>query len=458
MIKRRKSPAVLTRLMPMLPKSGLFAVLTMAAATIHAHGPASAGPSPERHIQFPDTAQYQTLVLDLHTHSVFSDGHVWPTIRVSEALRDGLDGLAITEHLEFQPHLADIPHPDRNRAYEEALRAAQGHPLEVIPGVEITRIGAPGHINAVFVKDANQLVQQRSEETPLPSAQFETEAEAIAFSVENSSLFKGAHEVEVDGKTLWRPFPDPGTYEAIMNFGLAIRLNPMEVLRMANRQGAFVFWNHPDFVSEDVKLNDFHRSATRSGLLHGVEIANGDNYYEHAHRLAMEHDLALIGVSDVHELIEWDYRPEAEHSPGHRPVTLVLAEGPGQEEMKKALFAKRTVVWWKNTLIGREPHIDALLSASLSIESVGVNNWRNTVIRIRNHSDATFKLRQTSQVFLASQTALIEIEPNGVTELTANISEMDGPLALEFEVLNALVAPHTPASLTLTYDTHLEKE
>ena len=62
-------------------------------------------------------------MLDLHTHSVFSDGHVWATIRVSEALRDGLDGLAITEHLEFQPHLADIPHPDRNRAYEEALFA-----------------------------------------------------------------------------------------------------------------------------------------------------------------------------------------------------------------------------------------------------------------------------------------------------------------------------------------------
>ena len=33
---------------------------------------------------------------------------------------DGLDALAITEHLEWQPHLADIPHPDRNRAFEAA--------------------------------------------------------------------------------------------------------------------------------------------------------------------------------------------------------------------------------------------------------------------------------------------------------------------------------------------------
>lgn len=44
-----------------------------------------------RLIRFPDTATYKTLVVDLHTHSVFSDGHVWPSIRVSEALRDGLE-------------------------------------------------------------------------------------------------------------------------------------------------------------------------------------------------------------------------------------------------------------------------------------------------------------------------------------------------------------------------------
>lgn len=61
------------------------------------HGPAypsseDSEAAPRRHIEFPDTAEYQTLVLDLHTHSVFSDGHVWPTVRVSEALRDGLDG------------------------------------------------------------------------------------------------------------------------------------------------------------------------------------------------------------------------------------------------------------------------------------------------------------------------------------------------------------------------------
>ena len=301
------------------------ALILLSAHRALAHGPASGESNPERHIEFPDTADYQTLVLDLHTHSVFSDGHVWPTVRVSEALRDGLHGMAITEHLEFQPHLADIPNPDRNRAFEEARRAASGHPLIVIPGVEITRVGAPGHINAVFVQNANPLVKMATTPEELPTPEFATREEAVAFTAEQSNMFNGAHSIEADGRTVWRPYPDPETYDVIRNFGHASTLDPKAVLQAANDQGAFVFWNHPSFERPDSPMNSFHLEATAEGLLHGVEIANGDAYYPNAHRLAMKHDLALIGVSDVHELIAWDYRPDAEHNPGHRPVTLVCS-------------------------------------------------------------------------------------------------------------------------------------
>ena len=114
--------------------------------------------SEDRPIVFPDTAHHQTLVVDLHTHSVFSDGHVWPNIRVAEAIKDGLDGLAITEHLEVQPHRRDILHPDRNRAFEIASDTAAGSNLLIIRGSEITRRMPVGHINAVFITDANELL------------------------------------------------------------------------------------------------------------------------------------------------------------------------------------------------------------------------------------------------------------------------------------------------------------
>ena len=44
-------------------------------------------------IEFPDVPGYLTLKCDLHMHTVFSDGSVWPNIRVQEALRDGLDAI-----------------------------------------------------------------------------------------------------------------------------------------------------------------------------------------------------------------------------------------------------------------------------------------------------------------------------------------------------------------------------
>jgi len=67
----------------------LTGLLCFAGFSAFGHGVVPNVPASERDIHFPDVKGYQTLVLDLHTHSVFSDGHVWPTIRVAEAERDG---------------------------------------------------------------------------------------------------------------------------------------------------------------------------------------------------------------------------------------------------------------------------------------------------------------------------------------------------------------------------------
>ena len=73
-----------------------------------------------RKLFFPDIKNYRTLLTDFHQHTVFSDGLVWPTIRVEEAIKDGLDAISLTEHLEYQPFSKDIPNPDRNRVYNVA--------------------------------------------------------------------------------------------------------------------------------------------------------------------------------------------------------------------------------------------------------------------------------------------------------------------------------------------------
>ena len=74
----------------------------------------------------PDLPGYKTLKADFHTHTVFSDGEVWPTTRVSEAWRDGLDVIAITDHYTYNPHKADVK-IDVVRPYEIAREAAAGY-------------------------------------------------------------------------------------------------------------------------------------------------------------------------------------------------------------------------------------------------------------------------------------------------------------------------------------------
>ena len=170
-----------------------FSLAVVFTGIAFAHDNVRKEPVTDRTIIFPDTAIYKTLTVDLHTHSVFSDGHVWPTIRVGEAVKDGLDALAITEHLEYQPHISDIPHPDRNRSFNEANRSAAGLDLTVIPGVEITRVGDAGHMNAVFVKDANTLVRQRPHQSLMPEHMFETPEEADAYAKSQTAKIGRAH-------------------------------------------------------------------------------------------------------------------------------------------------------------------------------------------------------------------------------------------------------------------------
>ena len=107
----------------------------------------------------PDLPGYKTLKGDFHLHTVFSDGLVWPTVRVVEAWRDGLDVIAITDHTaESRPHGQDV-NVDGTRSYALARPVAEQLGLILIQGVEITKMAEHGreHFNALFVTDPNAL-------------------------------------------------------------------------------------------------------------------------------------------------------------------------------------------------------------------------------------------------------------------------------------------------------------
>ena len=151
----------------------------------------------------------------------------------------------------------------------------------------------------------------------------------------------------------------------------------------------------------------------------------------------------------MHNLIDWDYRPE---DGGHRPVTLVFATAKTPDAARQALFARRTVVWWKNTLIGRPAELSALLQASLKVEK---SAWSGNTLRVslRNNSDADFQLRNQSGLVVRRHGPVIEAGPNAMTVLEFRFAERQRRVELQFEVLNALVAPGEPGVIEFDIDT-----
>ena len=340
--------------------------------------------SSNREITFPDLDNYLTLVCDFHTHSVFSDGSVWPDIRVEEAQRDKIDVLAVTEHLEYQPHISDIPHPDRNRSYQLATKYSNSD-LLIVSGAEITRRMPLGHANAIFLEDANKLHS----------------ADEIAGIVPKDDM---------------RPF------------------------KAANKQKAFVFWNHPTWRQEqygDVVITEMHKTLFSKGYLHGVEVVNEFEYSEEALQIALDYDLTIIGNSDIHGLVDWDYEIS---EGGHRPVTLVFAKEKSEKAIKKALFKKQTVVWNRNTLIGREEWLLPLINASLEV--VSVEYKRDAAhVRIKNKSDVRFILKNNSSFNFFINSDLVEIPAQDTIKLSVLTKGVLESFSLEFEVQNAIFAP-----------------
>ena len=340
-----------------------------------------------RKLKFPDVPGYKTLKCDFHQHTAFSDGSVWPDIRVMEALMDGLDAISLTEHLEYQPHKDDIPHPDRNRSYDIAIKEAGTHDLIIVKGSEITRKMPPGHNNAIFLSDPNKLLVDDS----------------------------------------------------------------IQVFREARKQGAFTFWNHPNWTPQRkdgmATLTDVHRLLIREKLLDGIEVANDQTFSIEALQIALDNNLTIMGNSDIHKLIDWDFKvPEG----GHRPITLVFAKERTAESIKDALMNRRTVAVYKNLLIGRNEFLVPLIENSLKITSAEYIGKYNVLgIEIENLSSTEIILQNQTGYTLHNNNDMITLKAGEKTMVEVKTIERKSNVSLKFSVLSAVNAPNKHPDITL---------
>ncbi|MEC3879451.1 PHP domain-containing protein [Parapedobacter sp. 10938] len=275
-----------------------------------------------REITIPETGGFQVLKGDFHMHTLFSDGHVMPADRVREAVQNGLDVIAITDHIEYRPYfskggkwkLIDEVGGDFNIAYKLAKPDADRHNLLLVPGTEITKFNMPpGHFNALFIEDVNPI------------------AAAVAD---------------------WR-----------------------EMFKIAVDQGGFLLWNHPGWEAPKsggiekgapLRFTPEHEAIFKQGMMHGIEVFNSTQHYPVVSDWCNARDLAIFANSDIHSS---ELNLYGIQNP-FRPITLVLAKERTVESVREAMFARRTIGWAAGMLWGRDPWLPELFKASVSIKTI----------------------------------------------------------------------------------------
>lgn len=361
--------------------SSVVALALLAAAIAQAQAPA------RQTLPVPDLPGFRTLKGDFHLHTVFSDGNVWPTVRVEEGWRDGLDVIALTDHLEYRPHSDDV-RGDAGRSYVVAKALADQLGLILVPGVEITKpdpAKAPlvlpegsAHFNALFVTDANAL-----------------------------------------------NVPD----------------DHMEALRRAKAQRAFVFWNHPRFRVTRARWFAPIARAFDDGLFQGMELVNGPDFYDEAYPWIAERQLAILANSDAHDPIP----PRAAGS--HRPITMLFARSADLDGVRDALVARRTAAWLGDDVWGAEEHLRGLWNGAIGVETPRLATRPGGVaaLRVRNASAIPMRIvvREAPAWLLLS--GPVQLDAQSVTLLrpavTAAAPTGEHRIELQAEVLNLHIGP-----------------
>ena len=297
-------------------------------------------------IVLPQVNGYNIYKADLHTHSIYSDGEVTPAFRVREAFFDGLDAIAITEHIEYRRiegkmlkfvkgytggKVLKAENTDliRNEITESGIKADLNYPVEeaikeskkygvlVIPGAEITREPVKiGHFNALFTKDNN---------------------------------------------TIYDP-------------------DPLQSIRNARKQGALIQHNHPGWRRTTCAKTEFELVAYKEGLIDGIEVANGGSLYLPIIDRAREDNLFVAANTDIHPTTAEYYRLKGQL----RNMTLIFAKECTLEGLKEALEAKRSLALSGGYISGDEQLLKDFFLASIKHEVIGTDKKGTRKVLVTN--------------------------------------------------------------------------
>ena len=248
-----------------------------------------------------------TANIDLHLHTLASDGRLTPTELIRLAAKLGLKTIAVTDHASTE-------------GLAEAYEAAKEFPeLRIIPGIEMSA-DIPGdevHVLGYFLDYQDEQFQATLSEFRtgrVGRAQIMVEKlKDLGKPVDWERVLHFAGDGSVGRPHIALAMVEAGYFkepkeafdEYLGNGGLAYydrpKLNPIESVEMIQRVGGVPVLAHPTFMND---MEAGIANLKKVGLK-GMEVYYAqydDDTVRHLARLAKEYDLIPCGGSDYHGL------------------------------------------------------------------------------------------------------------------------------------------------------------
>ena len=332
-------------------------------------------------IIFPKVGDYNVYTADLHTHTIYSDGCVTPGYRVREAWRDGLDIVAITDHIEYRKTERELyqfmdgyikeeyrglpkgvntniakTKPDErgilvnlNIGYEMAKQEGDKFGIMVIRGAEITR--GDNHFNVLFTKDNNKIYDIDTEQS----------------------------------------------------------------IRNAIKQGAFISHNHPTRDKNTAtEMTPLAEELHAKKLFNGIEVGNSLWTRDWLFSYCIDNGYAPISGTDMHGTTAEKFHQSGNESV-YRDMNLILAEKRDEKSIKEALFAGRTIAYHNNKLIGKEEYLIDLFKASVNV-SYSYDTNDATIVVLTNKSSFPYEIKYGKRTAVIHAMGAVQVPLSKGTE------------------------------------------
>lgn len=240
-------------------------------------------------------------MIELHTHTTYSDGILTPQQLVQRAANAGVKALAITDH-------------DTLHGWNEAIAAAIPHNMEIVPGVELSTVynGRSLHILGYYPQrdlieePLNERLAGRKRRAEKMVANLASVGYPLELANAKGNMALGRpHIASAMVKAGYVDSPQEAFERFIGEDKPAYvhyeKFSAQEGIELIRSCGGVPVWAHP-YLFRGGKVEEVLPVLVEAGLM-GIEVVHphhGNNKVNHLKKFCQQYDLLMTGGTDYH--------------------------------------------------------------------------------------------------------------------------------------------------------------